>query len=579
MWKKIIYILSKQERRQLPLLMAEIIIGAVLETAGISVILPIVNILVQPEIVEGQGLLAALYRLLGVKNINQFAVVLMLFLIGFYLFKNVFLFIMHYHQFYFINKGQMILTERLINCYFSQSYAYFTKRNIADIQRNVASDVGRCYQTILSIITIITQACIAAAIILFLFLTDWAVTVIVLGMVLVFMLSFMKLTHRMLYRYGIDTRTYGARVIQWVNQSIGGIKEVKLFNREKYFKQKIKDCYSRSVSAETKTNVISSLPALMMETVCIVSIMTACIVRIKAGGDLTDFVSTLAAFALAAIRLLPAVGGISGKINMVTFNKASIDGIYGELVDLEKAGSNTDDDSWMQERTAEKMKFTDKIDVNNLTFRYEDVAENVLENVTMSIARGQSVAFVGPSGAGKTTFADLILGILEPVSGSVTVDGIPISMDIHSWYQQTGYIPQSIYLMDDTIRNNIAFGIDEKNIDDNKVWEALRKAQMETFVKKLPQGLDSNLGDRGVRCSGGQRQRIGIARALYNDPEFLILDEATSALDNDTEKAIMEAIDGLKGKKTLLIIAHRLSTTKNCDTVYRVENMGIRKER
>ena len=578
MWKKVRYILSKKEKRQIPLLIAEIILGAILETIGISAILPVINILVQPDLINSEYIYAKLYGLSGMDDINQFVIMMMWMLVSFYILKNVYLFIMYYHQFYFTNKGQMILTSRLISGYFSQPYSYFTKRNSADIQRNIVNDVGRCYQTILSIITIMTQGCMAAAIILFLLITDLTTTIIVVGMIFIVMFSFMRLTHRLLYQYGMDTRTYGAKVIQWVNQSIGGIKEVKLFNRQMFFKKKINDSYKISITAETKTNVISALPALIMETVCIISIIAACIIKINTGGSLTNFVSTLAAVALAAMRLIPVVGGMSAKVNTVTFNKAAIDGIYQELVSIEKNRSTINKDV-RKEEFSDKMDFTDRIDINCLVFAYEDASANVLENVTFSIKRGESVALVGPSGAGKSTLADMILGILEPDSGTILADGVPIYENINGWYKQIGYIPQSIYLMDDTVRNNVAFGITEENIDDKKVWEALRKAQLETFVRNLPEGLDSKLGDRGVRCSGGQRQRIGIARALYDDPEFLILDEATSALDHDTEKDVMESIDGLKGKKTLLIIAHRLSTTKNCDAVYRVENKHIRKER
>ena len=215
------------------------------------------------------------------------------------------------------------------------------------------------------------------------------------------------------------------------------------------------------------------------------------------------------------------------------------------------------------------------LSVKQVSFHYEDNEKEILSNVNLNIKRGTSIAFIGPSGAGKTTMADLILGILHPTSGIIEADGKNIEDNIKGWYKQIGYTPQTIYLMDDSIRNNIAFGLKEDEIDDDKVWKALEKAQLDEFVKGLPEGIDTNLGDRGVRCSGGQRQRLGIARALYNDPEFLILDEATSALDNETEKAIMEAIDGLKGKKTLLIIAHRLSTTKNCDQIYKIQNQRI----
>lgn len=575
MIKKMMFLMNKKEKQQLPLLLLEIIFGALLETVGISAILPAINVLIDPEAIYGDGYIAALYRIGGFNSLYSFEITLMITIIGFFILKNIFLFFMRYHQNLFINKGQKTLTQRLMKAYFSQPYIYFTEKNPADLQRNVSADVGKCYQTILSILTIITQGCVAIALTIFLFISDWIITLLILGIVIVTMLIFLRLTHRLNSKYGKVSREQGQKVIQWINQSFGGIKEVKLFNRESFFLAKIDDAYSKSATAECMVNVFSSVPNMIMELISISAIMIAAIVKIQMGGNLNEFVSVLAAFALAAIRLIPTVGNVSLSINRVAFNRASIQGIYEELKVLE---SNCSRQEINNRGSGEKLSFKDKLIVNNISFKYPGGNAEVLSNVSFEISRGQSIAFIGPSGAGKTTMADIILGILKPSSGNIEVDGKNIENDIQGWYKQIGYIPQSIYLMDDSIKNNIAFGLSESEIDDERVWIAIRKAQLEEFVKELPDGLNTNLGDRGIRCSGGQRQRLGIARALYDDPEFLILDEATSALDNDTEKAIMDAVDGLKGEKTILIIAHRLSTTKNCDIIYKVENRSITRE-
>ena len=551
MIKQLKFIMNQKEKRQLPFLLVEIVIGALLETIGVSAILPVINILIEPESINGDGYIAQIYRIGKFEDLRSFETTLFIAIIVFYILKNIYLTAMRFHQNYFINVGQRTLTNRLMNGYFRQSYSYFTKKNIADLQRNVSSDVGKCYQTVLAMLTIVTQGFVAIALLLFLLISDWMTTVLMMGMVGVVMLTFLKITNKLNYRYGTISRREGEQVIQWINQSFGGIKEVKLFGREQFFLKKIDKSYSESSIAECKVNVISTLPSAIM--------------------DIANLISVLAAFALAAIRLIPVMGNLSSSIGRVTFCKSSIDGICKELKELE--GKCIEGSKRLE--CKEDITFKQMLSVKQVSFHYEDNEKEILSNVNLNIKRGTSIAFIGPSGAGKTTMADLILGILHPTSGIIEADGKNIEDNIKGWYKQIGYIPQTIYLMDDSIRNNIAFGLKEDEIDDDKVWKALEKAQLDEFVKGLPEGIDTNLGDRGVRCSGGQRQRLGIARALYNDPEFLILDEATSALDNETEKAIMEAIDGLKGKKTLLIIAHRLSTTKNCDQIYKIQNQRI----
>jgi ABC-type multidrug transport system fused ATPase/permease subunit len=571
MIKQLKFIMNQKEKRQLPFLLVEIVIGALLETIGVSAILPVINILIEPESINGDGYIAKIYRIGEFEDLRSFETTLFIVIIVFYVLKNIYLTAMRFHQNYFINVGQRTLTNRLMNGYFRQSYSYFTKKNIADLQRNVSSDVGKCYQTVFAMLTIVTQGFVAIALLLFLLISDWVTTVLMMGMVGVVMLTFLKITNKLNYRYGTISRREGEQVIQWINQSFGGIKEVKLFGRERFFLKKIDKSYGESSIAECKVNVISTLPSAIMETICIVAIMVTIIIKMYTGGDMANLISVLAAFALAAIRLIPVMGNLSSSIGRVTFCKSSIDGICRELKELE--GKCIEGSKQLEGK--EDITFKQMLSVKQVSFHYEDNEKEILSNVNLNIKRGTSIAFIGPSGAGKTTMADLILGILHPTSGVIEVDGKNIEDNIKGWYKQIGYIPQTIYLMDDSIRNNIAFGLKEDEIDDDKVWKALEKAQLDEFVKGLPEGIDTNLGDRGVRCSGGQRQRLGIARALYNDPEFLILDEATSALDNETEKAIMEAIDGLKGKKTLLIIAHRLSTTKNCDQIYKIQNQKI----
>lgn len=309
-----------------------------------------------------------------------------------------------------------------------------------------------------------------------------------------------------------------------------------------------------------------------METVCICSLMLAMIIKIAVvKSDIVSFVTTLSVFAVAAFRMLPSFNKITGYISGMMFNKPAIDSVYRDLKEIEQL---------MEQKTAEhedtiKVMLHSSIRLNNVSFRYPESDKWILKNASLEITKNTSVALIGASGAGKTTAADLMLGILQPQEGTVTIDGTDLRKCMKSWHEDIGYIPQVIYLMDDNIRANIAFGIPDAEIDDDTIQKALREAQLDQFVNSLPNGLDTLIGDRGVKLSGGQRQRIGIARALYRNPNVLVLDEATSALDSDTEKEVMEAIDGLHGTRTLIVIAHRLSTIKKCDKIFEVGGGGF----
>ena len=322
-----------------------------------------------------------------------------------------------------------------------------------------------------------------------------------------------------------------------------------------------------------QNSFLSSVPKPVMEALCIVGLMAAIIVRISTTAtDPGEFVGTLAVFAAAAFYLLPSANKMSEYLASIIHNGVVIRKIgeqYAAIRDMELADIESGD---YREVSLER-----EIAVEHLTFSYPDTEEPVLSDINVTIPKNASAAFIGPSGAGKTTMVDLILGVLKPQEGRIAVDGTDIAESYRGWHDKIGYIPQTIYMLDDTIRNNIAFGQAE-GIDDAAVWDALRQAQLDDFVKSLDEGLDTMIGEAGVRLSGGQRQRIGIARALYRKPEVLVLDEATSALDTETEEAVMEAIDSLQGRMTMLIIAHRLSTIKNCDIVYQVENGAVRRK-
>ena len=371
---------------------------------------------------------------------------------------------------------------------------------------------------------------------------------------------------------GEQNREYNVIVSKWILQAFSGIKEIKVTNAEHFFVDNYNKSYKKCATIQRQQSMLTFLPRPIMETVCICGLLLAVIIKLSTdGSDVTSFIPSLTVFAVAAFRMLPSFNRITGYMGGIMFNKPSIDAVYKDLKEIEVLMKEQE----VEEKSTVDIKMQDKIAVNQVSFKYPENERLILDDASLTIPKNTSVAFIGSSGAGKTTLADLILGLFEPMKGNITVDGIDIKDHMKSWHSCIGYIPQNIYLMDDTIRANITFGIDEKCIDEAAMQKAIKEAQLEELIDSLPEGLDTVIGDRGVKLSGGQRQRIGIARALYRNPKVLVLDEATSALDNETEKEVMEAIDGLHGTRTLIVIAHRLSTIKNCDEIYEVGNGKI----
>ena len=397
-------------------------------------------------------------------------------------------------------------------------------------------------------------------------------TLTVVGVLLIFAVVFLKLFRRYLGEIGERKRISSQGVVKWLQQSFNGLKETSILHREEFFLNKFDEQYDVWAYLEVVYRRLQLLPKPLMETLSIAAIMIAIIIKILIGTDMTSFVGTISVFAVAAFRLLPSFNRITGYLSAISYNYPAFNAVYRELKEIENLLENNNK---ILEDGCSEISLQNEINVDKVSFKYPQGTDYVLKNVSFKIQKNSTIAFIGPSGAGKTTLADIILGVLEPNKGTVYIDDADAFKNLRSWQNKVGYIPQTIYLLDDTIRNNILYGA-EQDSDDIRIMNAIEKAQLKEFIEGLPLGLDTEIGEAGMRLSGGQRQRIGIARALYNDPDVLILDEATSALDTDTEKAVMEAIDALSGSKTLIIIAHRLTTVKNCDVKYEVSNHGIR---
>ncbi len=566
---KLNYIFDHRQKVQMGLLLVAIFIGAVFELGGVSLILPLIQLISTPEVVEEPGIVRTVYRGLGMKSVTDFFIVLVVIIICVYLIKNIYLTLMYYFQYRYIYRNQLKCAGRLIDCYLKKPYTYHLDHNTSNMIRNIMLDTDRLFQLILQVLNVISEALLSMLLIIFLIITDPMMSITVALILVIFMGAFRLLTKSRVNSYGHINQTYDGKMHQSINQALGAVKDIKILHREKYFVDTFIDCGNRKMNALINTNFLGQVPKFLIETVCVAAIMTVLAVKLKSGENLNAVLPKLAAFAVAAFKLLPSVGKITNYLNGITFLKPSIDLIYHDIRETEdmltkKQGMERDD--YTEDNPA------DSISLEDVSYSYPNSEETVINKVSFKIPLGQSTGLIGPSGAGKSTIADIILGILTPVEGRVMYGKMNVHEYPYSWSKKLAYIPQTIFLADESIRRNVAFGIEDGMIDEAKVWAALKEAQLDEFVRSLPQGLDTEVGERGVRLSGGQRQRIGIARALYDDPEILVLDEATSALDNDTEKAVMEAIEHLHGKKTMIIIAHRLTTIKNCEHVFKVEN-------
>lgn len=567
MIKKIGYILDRKQKIKLVLLLIIIFIGSLVELLGVSSILPLVNVALEPSKIESTWYLLYIKNIFGFTQVNQIMVFLALFLIVVYVLKNVYITFMYDTQYRFIFNNQRRLAVKMMDAYLNQNYLFHVSKNVAELQRNVTEDVNGFYTVILGVLQLIAESSVCIVLVLYLMKTDIITTLVVAMLIGIFTVLVGLVSKKILVKKGQKNRNLCIQLNKWVLQSFSGIKEIKVMNREKFFLKNYDDTYHDFTVVQRQQTMLTFISRPIMETVCICGLLLTVIIKLMGqNADVKSFIPTLSVFAIAAFRMLPSFNRISGYIGMIMFDKPSVEVLYQDLVEIDnfrnKEQTNVEE--------ASKISMKEGISLKNVSFHYPENNKWILQDISLKIEPNSSVALIGASGAGKTTLADIILGILEPQEGAIYVDNQNIKDNMVAWHNSIGYIPQTIYLIDDTIRANIAFGMEREKIDEKAMQKALEEAKLDEFVKSLPDGLDTVVGDRGIKLSGGQRQRIGIARALYQQPEILILDEATSALDNDTEKEVMEAIDGLHGNRTLIIIAHRLSTIRNCDIIYEV---------
>jgi ABC-type multidrug transport system fused ATPase/permease subunit len=561
-------ILSESQKWGLLKLALVLFVGMLFEIFGIGILLPCLNVLINPQILNKWEVSRNLINFLGNPTQNELIVMTMSFLLGVFIIKTIYLTFSIFYQSSFSGFLSKEISERLFNGYLFQPYIFHLNRNSANLINNIQQEVAGLMNLTQSILVLVTEFSVVVGIVVMLIFVEPLGAFSVILILAISIIIFHTISKQKLLTWGALRQTLSEAISKSLMQGIGGIKDAKILGREEYFSKSFSQHNKDYFNIYVKSNTLSLFPRLYLELLAVVGIVSLIFIMMIQGKPVALVLPTLGIFAASAFRLIPSANRVLSSIQAFSYYKPVVEKLYSEFDEIMPEVKVLNDRS-------NSSHFNDfaKININQLSYSYDGKAEGtkVLSNVSFEILKGQSIGIIGQSGAGKSTLVDLILGLLTPTEGNINLDGIDIQSNLKAWQSQIGYVPQTIYLTDDSLRKNIAFGVEENLIDEAAVQLALKLSQLATFINELPNGLETIVGERGVKLSGGQRQRIGIARALYHQPNILVLDEATSALDNETEKNVMQSIYEMQGDKTILIIAHRLSTIENCDKVLKFE--------
>lgn len=565
--------MESRERRKLIWVYIGVLFMGLFEVVGIGSIMPFFSVATDPSLITTNDKLSLVYNKLGFTDPMQFLTVLGLAVIGFIVFSNVSQMVITWVIEQFTAMRLYTTSTRIFRQYLSQNYAYFLNQSSSELGKNILSEVAEVFKGVLmSILEVLSSIMVCLFILVMLFLINPVITLVAaafFGGIYSLIFIFVRKKVRDM---GRARRSANIKRFKVVLEAFSGIKDVKLLGKENFFLDRFeKPCRTYAMSDAHQT-VVGTIPRYLLELFAFGGILGLSIFYLRKTGTLNAILPTLSAFAVAGYRLLPALQKMFKGITKIRFHLPVVDMLYERMTTLPST-------QWIEDaEQIEKLPFDRDIRLERLSFQYPETEKPVIPGLDLIIPKNSTIGFVGPTGCGKTTLIDICLGLLEPDGGALLVDGVPVTNENRkSWQRNLGYVPQAIFLADDTIAANIAFGWPKDKIDRERIREVARLANLDQFVEtELPKGYDTMVGDRGMRLSGGQRQRLGIARALYHDPEVLILDEATSALDGFTEQAIMDAINNLSGQKTLLMIAHRITTVKKCDTIILMDKGVIR---
>lgn len=561
---RIYRLLPQGDLYKLIALFVMMIIASFLALVGVGTVPVFVSAVIDADRILNYPVLGEFLESIQINTAYRLALFGSVVLFSIYLLKNLFMLFYNYLNSKYMMNRVLYLQNRIFKAYMSSPYTFFISRNSSELLRNINSEVSKIIDGTLKPAILITLNGIMTIVIVAGLI---AVEPLITGVGIVFFggvsYLFLRLTKNQISRYGSESLSHRRSMTKAILEGLQGFKDAKVLKREYYFLNEYDHHAKKHRTYDLKRSVLNSLPRQLLEMISLTGILFIALMLVLQGREVTTIVPMIALFGAAVMKIKPSIFTIIQDVNKLRYNIYSVDAVYEDLTYLEEKNyqlSTVSED--------EKLFLNREIRIEDLEFSYPNERKPAIRNINLIIPKNRAVAFVGPSGVGKTTLVDTILGLLEPQKGSITVDGKDIFNNLDAWQKNIGYIPQFIYLLDDTIRNNICFGIPEEKIDEQRLYTAIETAQLAEFVGSLDDGIETVVGERGIRLSGGQRQRIGIARALYNNPQVLIMDEATSALDNITEKGVIRAIERLRGDKTIIMIAHRLTTVQNCDTIY-----------
>ncbi len=569
---KFIYILEGKYK-SLVLMVLLFLFVSCLEVLGTGLIGPFISLATNPNSIVQNSFLNSIYQQLSLNSPSQFLLLLGGLVIAIFYLKSFLSFNSQRLIFEFGFRQQGELSARLMHRYLAAPYTFHLSRNSASLIQNVLNETERFSNGVMMpLLTSISNAIVTFALIVLLVNTN-AMAMIIIGGILVLSYGLLESSKNKIARWGKEGSDARTEMIRLINHGMGGLKETRIIGCEPYFEGKMEEQINQYSVSGSLALSFTNLPRYVIEAFLITFLIIFTFVFISTNqGNAQNLSSVLGIFALASIRLLPAVGNLLSSINGIRYNAYSLDKIYLDLKELEDVNTRKNPKFIASEGlSGSLLPFKEKIVLANVSYCYPHAEQKSLEQVSLVIRKGESIGLIGKSGAGKTTLVDVILGLLIPQNGDIILDGTSIYPDLRAWQNLIGYVPQSIFLIDDTLERNIAFGVPDQLIDRQRLDKAIVAAQLEELVEQLPHGIDTMVGERGVLLSGGQRQRVGIARALYHEREILVFDEATAALDNETEGLVTEAIKSLSGIKTMIIIAHRFSTIEHCDQIYRLE--------
>ncbi len=567
------YVLDKGQKQRAVFVFLAIALRTCFELLGVTALVPFLEVMLTPEKLMRKAYVIKLMEAFNIESSNGLLLLMGVGIILIYIVKNLYIILANWIQYDYATKIRKDLSVKMMRSYMSRPYEYFVNINSSEVLRGCNSDTDQVYNILANLILILSEILTSCAIGIFIICSDPIMSFGILTLLVVTLLFVIGIFKPIMKKAGRKSMVASSIKNKAIYEAFEGIKEVFVTQRQKYFIKDYEDAAEMERVLTRKSEVANASPDRIIEGICISGMMGIVCIRLMMGVDMLNFIPVLGAFAVSAFKLLPSASKISSRMNNIVYGRPMLSNVY----QIMKAAEEYEKERMQYvietrtEQEIETLRFNNALEIKHVAWQYENQSCFVLTDVCLEIKKGDSIGLIGTSGAGKTTLGDIILGLLKPQQGFILMDGVDVYSIPQTWSHIVGYIPQAVFVMDDTIRNNIKFGLESGKNEDDLVWEALERAQLKEFVESLPNGLDTEVGERGVKFSGGQRQRIAIARALYAKPEILVMDEATAALDNETERAVMESIDALQGQITMIIVAHRLTTIRNCDKIYEIK--------